>query len=456
MNFGEIEDNINKLDFIDSCAVVKKNNPSGKELLCAYFTSKMECDIDKIKNHLIELLPNYMIPSYFLQMDKLPYTSNGKIDRKKLPDPKFENSDVVKPRNEIDSKLVEIFRNILGINTVSITDSFFEIGGDSLSAITLCATIKNDFSCEIFVKDIMENQTIQKLSDFIALNSTNIELVNIEHVKESEYYELSTAQQRIYLASIVAPDSILYNISAGTILDKFLDKEKIQVCINQLIQRHESLRTYFDVTDEKIVQKIEKNIDYKIQVSEEENFENLENIFKDFVKPFNLNMAPLFRIKYIEFTNGKSAILLDMHHIISDGSSLSIFINEFSKLYNGEQLSEINYTYKDWVYFENEEIKSWNLNEAEKYWLNKFSGEIPVLNLPTKAPRPAVQSFEGKKVYFSIDSEIVNLIKNLSTELNVTPYMIYLSCYFFSYGKYICKHSNNIIKILFISSMLVK
>ena len=350
IELGEIENKINSLSYINSCAVIKKSDNS-HDYLCAYFTSDIDVNIKDIKKYLEQFLPKYMIPKYFIQIKELPYTPNGKIDRKTLSKINYIKKETISKntRNEYDIKLIEIFKNILHIDNISINDDFLELGGDSLSAITLSSYIQREFNVQIYVKDILNTSKICDLSDLIASHSLTSQ-ITIKPVSKSNSYKASSAQKRIYFASQMdGTNSILYNVPGGIIFEKELDIEKLEKCICTLIQHQESLRTYFEVENENVIQKIKDNIDFKLDVQNEENFENIDSIFKDFVKPFDLSKAPLFRVKYLKFTNNKTAILFDMHHIISDGTSLSIFADELIKLYNNISLPALKITYKDFA-----------------------------------------------------------------------------------------------------------
>ena len=439
IELSEIEDKISKIPSINSCVVIKNIDEESHEFLCAYFTADENINASIIRKSLGAFLPQYMIPQYFMQMESLPYTPNGKIDRNKLPKIKYEDikKEIVLPRNDIDSKLIEILEDLLKIKTISIDDSFFDIGGDSLSAINLCVRIQNEFYAQIFVKDILENPRIEDLSDIIFKKINTAEMQTIPKADNKEFYPVSSAQRRMYFASEVAGNSsVLYNISGAVILDRIIDTQKLEECFNILINRHETLRTYFELNSESVVQKVLDNINFKLPVINDENFDNLHDLFKSFVKPFDLSKAPLFRTKFVSFTNGKSAIFLDMHHIISDGSSLSILVDELCKLYNNEALPKLNISYKDFAVFENNKLNSDEFKDAKNYWLSQFSGEIPILNLPTNHPRPAVQSFEGKKVYSLINKDLTQKIKKISDSLGITPYMLLLSAYYILLSKY--------------------
>lgn len=438
VELNEINLKIQEFKNIKECYTIVKSI-NNEKTLCSYFSAEREIDTWLLREFLKGSLPPYSIPTYFIEMESLPINTNGKVDIKKLPEPKNINtkSEIVLPRNETDKKIINILMRLLNINSISMDDNFFELGGDSLSAINLCAKIKKEFNADILVKDILEYPKIQAISDIIIKQKSILNNETILPVDKSDSYCVSSAQQRIYFASTIAGNyNVLYNIPGGIILDKKIDSNKLEKCIKILIDRHESLRTFFEVIDGQVVQKILDTIDFKLNIIDNVHFENLDKTFHEFLKPFDLSKAPLFRVSLIYFTNGKCAIFLDMHHIISDGTSMSIIIDELCKLYNNELLPELKITYKDYACFEHNKLTSGALKEAENYWLSQFEDEIPQLNLPTKNSRPAIQSFEGKKIYSSINMYITTQIKNISKSLGVTPYMLMLSAYYVLLSKY--------------------
>jgi len=393
-------------------------------------------NIDTIRKYLSKLLPNYMVPQYFVELEELPYTPNGKINKRALPEPVLNKTqEVVPSRNEIDLKLLQIFEELFNTKNLGINYSFFDIGGDSLSAINLCTRIFNTFNTQITVKDVLNNLIISDLSDFISKTSTKKYSV-IPKVEEREFYPVSSAQKRIYYSSNISSDGTAYNMPGGLILSKMPDVLKLENCFNQIISKHESLRTYFDVIGGEVVQKIKEKVSFKI------DFDN--NIctdkylaFTNFVKPFDLSKAPLIRAKLLNLENEKALLLFDMHHIISDGTSMQILINELCSLYNDKNVSPLEITYKDYSVWEQNNLNENKLKQAQKYWVNQFKDDdIPVLNLPTNYARPTVQSFEGGNIYKQLDKELTEKINNLAKELNITPYMLLLSCYYILLYKY--------------------
>lgn len=421
-------------------ALVLKQTAHRRNFITAYYISDTTLSTSDLRKYLSTYLPIYMIPSYFIALDVFPYTQNGKIDKKQLPIAGIQSVDKHTriPRNDIDLQLIEWLKQLLNVDTISIDDDFFELGGDSLSAINLCVYVKNTYNVELFARDVLESSKISDLSDIINNNINTYKKQIIKPVDKQDFYPVSSAQKRIYVTSQMAGNSsTLYNIPGGIIIDGRLDEKKLNACFKKLIERHETLRTYFEILDENmIVQKVMDKVDFTLDIIKNKDYTTIDKLFKDFVKPFDLSKAPLLRAELIEFTNTKSALFIDMHHIISDGMSVNIFIEEFCKLYNGETLSNKSITYKDYAVFENQQLENGEFLESEKYWIDQFKEEIPVLNMPTNFPRPAVQSYNGKKIYTSIDKTIIKHIERISRKLGFTPYMFFLACYYVLLSKY--------------------
>ena len=435
----EIETKISQIPEVKDAIVVKNVDQNMHETLCAYYTANTEVEQSKIRAYIEKFLPKYMVPQYYVKIDNFKYTPNGKVDRKNLPEIHINKNkkNIILPRNETDSHLLNIYKKIFNIDNISITDSFFELGGDSLIAIKLEIEIKSTLDVDIYVKDILENPILQDLSDFIA-KKVNTKIVrSISRTEKADYYPVSFSQKRIYLTSkITRSKPTLYNIPGVIVFEGNINKEKLESSINELIKRHEALRTYFEMIDENVIQKISENVKFKLEVLENIEFENLDELFKDFVREFDLSKPPLFRAKFIKFSNNKSCLFIDMHHIISDGKSINILANELCKIYDGETLQELTITYKDYATYENKKVESGNLDEALAFWKEKFKGEIPVLNLPTNFARPAVQSYNGKKIYSEIDENLTKQIQKLSKNMEITPFMFLISCYYILLSKY--------------------
>ena len=318
----EIENVILSHTLIKEAVVTYTNN-----ILAAFYISDSEItDID-LNHYLSNKLPYYMVPKVFYKLDKMPLTPNGKIDKKALPKVSLSaiKKEKMEPRNSIDNMLIEFLKDNFNIQDVNILESITDLGADSLTAIKLSVFIQKELNVTITVKDIFTNAVIKDLSDFIAKKTNQGNLQVIVPTEKQEYYPVSSAQKRMYYASSLDDNSLLYNIAGGIILNKILDKEKLEKCFNTIINRHSSLRTYFEIVDGNIVQKILDKVDFKLEF-ENSNSNDLDKLFNDFVKPFNLNKAPLFNAKLINLSGKKCFLLINMHHIISD-RKLSFYFN---------------------------------------------------------------------------------------------------------------------------------
>ena len=437
VELGEIEEKILNHSNISTCIVTKKIDENKREMLCAYYIKSGPINISNLRIVLKKYLPDYMIPQYFIEINKVPININGKTDYKALPTPNAINIEhqTIEPRNDLDKIIIKSFKEILHTQNIGISDSFFELGGDSLSAINVSNMIAQNLNTEISVKDILEHPIIEDLSDYIK-NRDYTESEVIKNVPKEAYYPTSSAQKRMYYTSkISGKKSVLYNISGGIIFDGNLNIQKLSHCFKILVHRHEALRTYFTFKNDEIVQVISDKVKFKIP-TEHANNSNIDAIFKKFVKPFNLGLAPLFRVKLVYFKNNTSMLLLDMHHIIGDGASLEILVKELCALYNNEDLPEKNIDYKDFAVWDNTQKVSDKFTKSKEFWLNNLSGDLPLLDIQTTYPRPAIQSFEGSKYSITLDNEIYNKISHLAKSLEVTPYMLLLSAYYILLYKY--------------------
>jgi len=259
----------------------------------------------------------------------------------------------------------------------------------------------------------------------------------IENIKEQEYYEVSSAQKRMYIVQQFDKDSIAYNMPAVFELKGEVDKLRIEEVFKKLSVRHEALRTYLKTIKEEIVQVVDASYEFKLLDRKDD--EEIESIINNFVRPFELERAPLFRVELVE-NRKKTYLLIDMHHIISDGVSISVLINDFTALYKGEVLEPLKLQYKDFAAWQNNFLKSEEIKMQELYWVNMFNDEVPVLNLPYDYERPAMKSFEGDCVNFELDERITDGLRKLTKETGTTMHMVLLSTFNILLSKYSGQH----------------
>lgn len=373
----------------------------------------------KIREYLTKKLPFYMIPSYFIFLNKIPVNSNGKIDIVALPDPDNNinlGMEYLAPRTELEEKLSRIWTENLGVERVGINDNYFELGGDSLDAVNIIAKIHKEFNVELTLKDLFETSTVKILAQKIQ-NSNKSEYQEIKLVENKEYYELSSAQKRMYILNEIGKTTN-YNMPIAIMVKGNLNIDKLEQVFMTIIERHESFRTSFQVIDGTLLQKIEDKLSFKIEY-QDKLIKNIDTDISDFIRPFQLNEAPLLRVKVIRKSENESIMLIDMHHIISDGVSLSILFDELIKLYKGEKLEDLKLQYKDFANWENRKIQSGGLIRQKEYWSEVFKDDIPVLDMPLDFKRPEKQTFNGEVLEFKISKKDIEKLKRIGKNINL-------------------------------------
>ncbi|HLP61297.1 MAG TPA: amino acid adenylation domain-containing protein, partial [Candidatus Deferrimicrobium sp.] len=409
VELGEIESRLLNYPGIKEAVVLAREEAGGDKSLCAYTVSESEYDETGIREFLLKGLPEYMIPSYFLHLEKIPLNLNGKVDRKALPKPGLKVSEnYTAPRNEVEKKLVGLWSEILGLPTaIGIDENFFRLGGHSLKATILASRIHKELNVIMPLAELFKTPTIRGLSQYIN-DAAGDNYKPIRPAEEKEYYGLSSAQKRLYILQQMDLSSTAYNMSNVIPMPGEFQVEKLAETIKKLINRHESLRTSFHMIGAQPVQKIHKHVEFEI--------EQLE------IRPFDLSQAPLLRVGVF-----KNYLLVDMHHIISDGVSQDILIKDFLALYRGEELVPLRVQYRDFAEWQNSEKE--NLKQQEDYWLREFAGDIPVLNLPTDFPRAPVQRLEGDTVAFDITREETGSLNEIARSQGGTLFMVLLAIF---------------------------
>ncbi|MCP5049944.1 MAG: amino acid adenylation domain-containing protein, partial [bacterium] len=446
IELGEIENRLLQHEAIKEVVVTAKEDETGNKYLCAYLVTltgeggpDFKMDPGKaLKDYLSDILPDYMIPSYFTELDNLPLTGSGKVNRKALPHPQLKAGDQYRgPRDYIESQLVELWASLLAIQkeTIGIDDNFFQLGGNSLTATLLVSQVSKAFDVNITLGEIFQTPSIHGLADKIR-KTTEEKFISLEPVETKEYYSLSSSQRRLYLLQQMDRESIGYNLPVLLQIVGDLDVGKIESVFHQLVRRHESLRTSFHMEEEKLVQRVHQEVTFELEylsatpvIIEHGPTRTDTEIIKDFVRFFDLSHVPLLRAGLLERDANNYLLVVDIHHIISDGISIQVLINDFTRLYASENFPLPRLQYKDFSQWQNSTAREDVIKQQEAYWINQFEGEIPVLNLPADYPRPQVRSFEGETIRFQVGGLEYDLLKSLSRTGEATLYMVLLSIF---------------------------
>jgi glutamate-1-semialdehyde-2,1-aminomutase len=442
----EIENQLLQHPSVKETVVLAKTDDSHDKQLVAYVVGFAEADLtaENLKDYLSSSLPDYMIPVYFVFLDKFPLTPNAKIDRKALPDPDKTDIKTVyeAPRNEMEKKVGKIWENVLSQEKIGIHDNFFDLGGHSIKAMHVISKIHTELKAELKLEDIFIAPTIAKLAVRLKTDATT-PLTPIEVLPPQPYYEVSNAQKRLWLVEQMVDNPIVYNMHVAYLLSGEVNVVSLQKALETIVFRHESLRTIFTVVVGELKQKILQNIDFKLDIVDLTNVDDPEEQARQYYRqeagtPFDLQTGPLFRAQLLKLSwsvdEGKRYVLIiNAHHIIFDGWSTDILFREISELYQSycrnqtPALLPLRIQYKDYATWLNKLLASEAIKPHRDYWLGQFSGELPILNFPLDYPRPEVQRFHGKMLWFSIEDALVEELRQLSIHYEATLFMTLLS-----------------------------
>lgn len=433
IELGEIENSIRELDGIRNAVVIARDDHgAGDQYLAGYVVGKNRLDANAIKKQLRVSLPEYMIPDYFIQLESLPITRNGKLDRRALPKPIIIGGEYTAPRNDMEVSIASAFAEVLSAERVGIDDSFFELGGHSLRVTKLVNLLEQTTGVRLSMRDVLTGKSVRNLAEKIQAEMVMIQQYTPIAVQpQSRSYEMSSTQKRLYILDQMQGNNITYNIPAVLKVKGKLDLTRLNTALIQLVQRHELLRTYFVQDDNQFSQRVEEQVDAELEYGEGQESE-IPAMLTEFVRPFQLNHAPLMRVKAVQLAENEMLLLLDIHHMIYDDASFAVLMGDFSRLYKGESLPALRVQYKDYSVWQN--LK--DMSKQEKYWLEEFSGELPLLDLQTDFTRPQRQSHNGSSVTAVLSEKQKQAVKAFSRETGATEYMILLSVFMLLLSRY--------------------
>ncbi|EFM11229.1 amino acid adenylation domain protein [Paenibacillus curdlanolyticus YK9] len=430
VELGEIESQLVQHPDVREVVVLAKQDDQGNAYLCAYIAAGEPLTAQQLREHLSGRLPGYMIPSAFVQLERLPLTSNGKIDRKALPEPEHGadmGTAYTAPRTATERQLAKIWTDVLGVDKVGVHDHFFEIGGHSLRATSLATKVHKAMGVSFPLRHVFEYPTLEQMAEAID-GMQQLEYVSIPIAAEQAYYPTSFAQKRLFILNQMVGDDTGYNVPAAIMVEGTVDRLRLEATFRELAARHAALRTSFEMIDGEPVQRIHPKASFSLAYSKL-NENDIERKVRAFVRPFDLSQAPLYRMELCELSPDRHLLLFDMHHIVTDGTSMGILLREFSQLYAGEALPPLRVQYNDYAVWQRQRMADGRYREQERYWIDTFAGELPVLELPTDYVRPAVRSFEGSTVTFAVERELTEQVRQVAAQTGGTLFMLLLAAY---------------------------
>ncbi|TBR57012.1 non-ribosomal peptide synthetase, partial [Westiellopsis prolifica IICB1] len=446
---GEIEAVISQYSGVRENVVVARNHSCEDQRLIAYIVPEVEqiLIITQLRSFLESKLPSYMIPTNFVILDSLPLTPNGKVDRKALPTPDTVRPEVeetyVAPQTIVEKQLAIIWMQVLGLKNIGINDNFFQLGGHSLLATQVISRIQKIFDIELPLRHLFELPTIAKLAKSIGEKNKAAKLVPpIERVSREIALPLSFAQQRLWFLHQLNPKSYTYNGSSAVLLKGLLNVKALEQSINEIVRRHEILRTCFQNVNGQPVQIITPALEIPLSIVDLQHLPDTEREAEiqklrlaNYQQPFDLTQLPLLRLTLIRLKTREYILLVTMHHIIFDAWSEGVLIKELSVLYEAfssgksSPLSEVNIQYVDFANWQQNWLQGEVLDTLLTYWEKQLGDNLPVLRLPKIHQSSNVKTSEEERQILRLSPTLSQAIKKLGDSLETTLFMTLLAAF---------------------------
>ena len=446
IELGEVEAGLTDNHAIQDAFVITHqfDERADRHYLIAYIIFDKDFSIEKslLRSELKENLPEYMMPSYFVVMEKFPLKPSGKIDRDALPPPNIDDLNVydyVSPRTETERQLVDTWSDVLQLEPgkVSIVENFFDLGGNSLMITRVASKLRRIFKVELPVRDLFKANTIDALARVvdkeISSSLKDQDMLPVQ-VDRSQPLPLSFAQRRLWFINQLEDGSdAQYNVPWGLRLDGNLNMAALELAFNQIIKRHEILRTIFLSSDQGPIQVVKNPrwINIPIYDVAEEAISEFTNYIS--LCNFEISSGPLWRVLILRLSSETNVLLVTMHHIITDGWSVDIFNNELSSLYNAYsqgvflKLPPLPIQYADFSQWQREWLSDDVLDRQIEFWKSELSGAATLLELPTDRPRSATRNYRGSSTLFVISTELTRKITAVSRRESTTLFMTLFS-----------------------------
>jgi amino acid adenylation domain-containing protein len=434
VELGEIENQLQKHETVQRAIVLAKEDANNSKYLCAYVVLKEAVDNDNLKQHLAKDLPDYMIPGIFIRIDKVPVTANGKIDRKALPDPSdfIQEKEIKLPTSEMEKELTEIWKTILGHEKIGVNENVFELGAHSLHAGAFVSRVHKKLNLTIALRDLFANPTIEQQAKIIEKNSIKKQFTSISKLPLAENYEVSHAQRRLWIIDqIQEGKSTEYNLPIVFALKGEFSIEQFEKAIQSVVDKHEILRTSFKLVNNELRQFVKIKHVFKAEVFNTSNQTEINEIIaNNAYSAFDLSIAPLFRVAVIQKNNNDFIVSFVMHHIISDGWSMGVLVRDIFQYYSlhgknqSVEMEELPVQYKDFSTWQNKQLADDSTVNHKNYWLEKMSGDLPLLDLPTKISRPVNLNNKAKSVYNKLSKEKTLRVKEYCAANQVSTFML--------------------------------
>lgn len=427
----EIEEHLRKHKAVKEAVVTDRTDAGGIPYLCAYFVSSRDIPVAELKAFLGRTLPDYMVPAVFMRLEKMPLNTSGKVDRRALPEPavstRTRRTAYVAPTSDSQLAIAALFEELLGCPRVGLKDSFFELGGHSLKAAILQTRLLKRFGVRISLQDLFNGPTVKAIDKRVSASCTP-DAVPLVRIPDADHYPLSPVQSRLYFLYLLNRDAVTYNIPLLLRIEGNLDTARLSRAFDAFVAKHDVLRTSFALRDGVPVQVVHERVRRKAHLREAPE-ENIGEMMDAFVRPFKLSRPPLMRINLVRSGERLHFLMLDFHHIVFDGMSVEVLLHDLAHFYLGERMEPLAFRYRDVVDWQRRFLAGEGFARQERFWLDLFRGDVPVLDLMTDFPRPKDRDHRGRRHAFSAGPALTEGLRGISRKSGCTLYMTLLSAF---------------------------
>ncbi|HGN3550788.1 TPA: pyoverdine non-ribosomal peptide synthetase PvdD [Pseudomonas aeruginosa] len=438
IELGEIEAALAGLAGVRDAVVLAHDGVGGTQLV-GYVVADSAEDAERLRESLRESLkrhlPDYMVPAHLMLLERMPLTVNGKLDRQALPQPDASLSQQAyrAPGSELEQRIAAIWAEILGVERVGLDDNFFELGGHSLLATRVISRVRQEQQLDASLKALFERPVLEAFAQ--GLERTTDAVSTIPLADRQQPLALSFAQERQWFLWQLEPESAAYHIPSALRLRGRLDVDALQRSFDSLVARHETLRTRFRLEGGRSYQQVQPAVSVSIereQFGEEGLIERIQAIV---VQPFDLERGPLLRVNLLQLAEDDHVLVLVQHHIVSDGWSMQVMVEELVQLYaaysQGLELAlpALPIQYADYALWQRSWMEAGEKERQLAYWTGLLGGEQPVLELPFDRPRPARQSHRGAQLGFELSRELVEAVRALAQREGASSFMLLLASF---------------------------
>ncbi|MFN2576066.1 MAG: amino acid adenylation domain-containing protein [Pyrinomonadaceae bacterium] len=445
IELGEIEAALAQHPAIRDCVIAARETSNGKDdkRLVAYFVPHNEgASISELRAFLGARVPDYAVPSAFVKMQALPMSANGKVDRRRLPEP--ENSrvtvsaDFVPPSDSIEIGLALIWSEVLSVEVIGRDDNFFELGGHSLLAAQIIARVRRQFKFEPPISTLFEYPTIRLFAERISSSGNNAIVQSIQARGQNGAAPLSFNQQQFWLLDQSNANRASYNVRTALKIAGAVDVAKLQEALDAVVARHEILRTNVVMTNGSATQVVAPARSVAIRVSDfshlataQRKEERAQAYQAESGYVFELSDGPLLRARLLKLSETDHELIITLHHIICDGWSIGVLLRELTWLYlnGGADLPRLPIQYSDFAIWQRRWLEGETIARQLNYWKRQLADAPTVLDLPADYPRPATRSFNGGRVSAQLPAPLAASLNLLSRDENATLYMTLLAAF---------------------------